>query len=326
VDWVISDAVCIGTSKVEKWLDDADAGVWTAIPGQSRRDVLKAWSPRVKKDRHSKIVINLELQFEGPFLVNDPSRTKHKNKEKDDDRPDHAPLRDSQGRAFLPAHSFRGALRSQAERILRTIGGGKAACAGTPAADGLKPCKAVYDVNKVATDLCPACRVFGAPGWRAPMSVSDFVGDADDQAVRQEFVAIDRFTGGGVSGLKFNTEAAHGCRLCGTISVDLSKFSKVAGPWAIGLLALVVRDLAEGDIPMGFGKHRGYGVCKVTRWGMQAPPLEAIPEVFREWLPTDWEQILSGEGVLLQELRSSLELFVGDLVEKFSVPAKKGGV
>ena len=37
----------------------------------------------------------------------------------------------------------------------------------------------------------------------------------------------------------------------------------------LGLLALVLRDWIEGDIPIGYGKNKGYGSCTVSieEWG-----------------------------------------------------------
>ncbi|MCI5132266.1 MAG: hypothetical protein D3904_12285, partial [Candidatus Electrothrix sp. EH2] len=65
------------------------------------------------------VQLDVTLPFDGPFLVSHPV-----NKEKSDpDQPDLIPLRDREGKPFLPAPSVRGALRSQAERIVRTLGG-----------------------------------------------------------------------------------------------------------------------------------------------------------------------------------------------------------
>ncbi len=298
LSWTLADAVRIDPSDVEKWLGDGNGGVWVVIPGTSRKEVLKAWSPQVAVACRNRILIDLKLLFEGPFLVNDPSKTK-KNGE-DDDRPNHAPLRDPQGRAFLPAESFRGALRNQAERILRTIGGGQAACSGTPAPDGLKPCKTIYRIEDVSKKLCPACRVFGAPGWSSPFEISDFTGTAESQDFFQDFVAIDRFTGGAADGAKFDAQAAYRPVLRGTLSVDLQSLEK-AGivPWTLGLLALSLRDLLEGEVILGFGAGKGYGRCTgratlggrdlAENWAALFP--ENVGKVDDEWVKPLWNMV-----------------------------------
>ena len=60
--------------------------------------------------------LKVTLQFDGPFLVND---SRFQAKEND---PDLRPRKTPDGKIVLPASSIRGAFRSQAERICRTIG------------------------------------------------------------------------------------------------------------------------------------------------------------------------------------------------------------
>jgi hypothetical protein len=78
----------------------------------------------------------------------------------------------------------------------------------------------------------------------------------------QEFVAIDRFTGGAAGGAKFNSELAGKTTLGGTLTIDIGCLELVDPQLAsLGLLALVLRDLAEGDIPIGSGSAKGQGFC-----------------------------------------------------------------
>lgn len=90
---------------------------------------------------------------------------------------------------------------------------------------------------------------------------------------RHEMVAIDRFTGGGKEGAKFNVDYVECPTLIGKIYLDLHrlKASKLrdskdklvpALKPALGLISLLLRDLAEGDIPFGFGVNKGYGQCR----------------------------------------------------------------
>ncbi len=186
--------------------------------------------------------LDVTLQFDGPFLVSDPV---HKEKI-DPEQPDLIPLRDKDGKPMLPTSSLRGALRSQAERIVRTLGG--------HCCDTATPCLSVCKKEDVA-NLCPVCQVFGAAGWKTTLRIHDFACIQVDRSLnRQDFVAIDRFHGGGKDEAKFAVE--HSERPCFKGRLELSPRVE---SWGKGLLALVLRDLQEGDITFGLGANKGYG-------------------------------------------------------------------
>jgi hypothetical protein len=75
-----------------------------------------------------------------------------------------------------------------------------------------------------------------------------------------DFLAIDRFTGGGADKLKFDAVAlwkpAFGLRL----------YLENPAPWELGWLWLVLRDLAEGWLRVGFGGAKGFGCMKLMNW------------------------------------------------------------
>ena len=216
---------------------------------QSARDAVKATETSVAKIR-----IGLELEFEGAFLVNDARRCKTKyDKDPNDKRPNHAPITKG-GWAYLPASSFRGAFRSQAERIARTMG---------------MPARTAAEIQASNIDeakrLDGVSRLFGVAGWRTPVEISDFthVAGQEKQEQQQEFVAIDRFTGGGADHLKFNAKHVLRPLFQGHMEIDLSALARAdAGGWALALMAFVLRDLREGDIGFGFGSSKGYGGCR----------------------------------------------------------------
>ncbi len=218
------------------------------------------------------------LEFDSHFLVNDPPTEREKEESKklyeetenrDDLVGDFRPRLDERGRVILPAKSFRGALRSQAEKIIRTLGGRACNPGGknsTSDEGGGRTCF-VQEKNDFE-QLCLACRMFGAPGWKTPVTVSDFtLIPGDYEFTLQEFVAIDRFTGGGKDSAKFNACAIYKPRFQGCLEVDLKRLRGISGGrdkdsfWELGLLGLVLRDLREGDITFGFGAAKGYGTC-----------------------------------------------------------------
>jgi hypothetical protein len=110
-----------------------------------------------------------------------------------------------------------------------------------------------------------ASHLFGYSGWKAPLQFSWAACDDAVAEPHREFVAIDRFLSGAAIGAKFNAKVAHGGKLKGLLSVDLERLAKLDPSLpALGLLALVLRDLAEGDIAIGSGSAKGYGACSVS--------------------------------------------------------------
>jgi CRISPR/Cas system CSM-associated protein Csm3 (group 7 of RAMP superfamily) len=317
--WKLNDIAQLTKADVATWLQQQPPAVgYDSFLSLEEADcealVTRALST-FQRSRHPAITLTLDILFEGPFLVNDPSQAKKdkSNSSIDNSLPDHAPLRNHQGRIVLPARSIRGAFRSQAEKILRTLNA-EAAC---HAVDPEDACAPVYAAEQQATRLCLACQVFGAPGWRARVEFSDFLpveGEVEN-CRRQEFLAIDRFTGGGAEGLKFNAAAVYRPTLTGTMSIRLGE--QGVEPWALGLLALTLRDLIEGDIPLGFGAAKGYGACKAMITGIQLTGLEAVPAL--QAILTDSEATQIDFNRLDTTTRPPLEveLVVMELVKAF---------
>jgi len=227
-------------------------------------------------DAREELVFQVGLAFEGPFLVKDGDRAVSGGQ----DQPAFLPLRDRQGRAFLPGTSFKGALRSQFERIARTMG----EAAGYPDQEEYLNAVTIQQLADLSRlKQCVASRLFGAPGWKAPLEASDFR-LADGEAYieqKQEFVAIDRFTGGSAEELKFHGQAAHFPRLEGTIRVNLARLKKTENvDRVLEILAYALRDLEEGDIVFGFGAAKGYGAVKAT---IQVSGPEGGLGLFKRW-------------------------------------------
>jgi CRISPR/Cas system CSM-associated protein Csm3 (group 7 of RAMP superfamily) len=271
---------------------------------------------------HSAVSLAITLNFESHFLVNDPSQTGTMEEEK----PAHAPLRDSAGRIVLPASSFRGALRSQAEKILRTLRGEQAAC--YPDSKGPRPaCEAVYSVSELRR-LCPVCQLFGAPGWRSPLGISDFKTNdvvSDDELFIQEFLAIDRFTGGGAKGAKFNARAIYRPRLSGSISINLEALARAgAGCWALGLLTLTLRDMIEGDIRFGFGAAKGYGIARAKIALDQLPTWNDCPDIFKADLREDQWRLDSLNTFSDDDVKTVMQLWVMETSENVPPTAPRG--
>lgn len=261
-------------------MDAADVLEWVKNPGRNMAEKdMPALSSPEREEMFQKAdgfvfpstgegvwSIPITLNFDSHFLVNDPPGEREiadgtviDGKTKRKTIPDHRPRMDAQGGVILPAKSFRGAFRSQGERILRTLNiAGKFACDPMDTKSSETCIKKIEHV-KDNERLCLACRVFGAPGWRSPVEIGDFHLEPKDYEFEvQEFVAIDRFTGGGRDGAKFNARAIYRPVFTGILRIDGNKMPKEG----LGLLALTLRDLKEGDITFGFGKAKGYATCK----------------------------------------------------------------
>ena len=195
------------------------------------------------------LTLKLTLQFDGPFAVRDPAHRKVKG----DDQPNALP-RERHGKPLLPATSFLGALRSRAECILRTLG-----VVDLPQGHAAKP---VRTGEQPEDDL--ASLLFGCAGWRGLVGTTgDFIGEPGSQRMTQHMVALCRITGGGQDGAKFAFECWESPELVGHLTFDQRRFAPLKatpkGLAALGLLHLVLAELAYGDIGFGMARSKGWG-------------------------------------------------------------------
>lgn len=241
------------------------------------------------------------LQAQGPFLTHDTTTAGLQGFA-------HAPLLNKTGdleHPVLPGSSLRGVLRSHAERIARTLASHQAITEDDPAAYFLQHCPACdplarrletterhtalescdsllhFEVGhseneEVPPDkLCLACQLFGSTrnGSRFRVEDAPFAGDKPVYKML-DFLAIDRFTGGGADHLKFDALALW--KPAFTVRVWLDNPEE----WELGWLALVLRDLTEGWLRVGFGAAKGFGEVTITNGTFQRAtlPLGKVPE------------------------------------------------
>ncbi|NOZ71027.1 MAG: hypothetical protein GXP38_03795 [Chloroflexi bacterium] len=254
---------------------------WVTKLTKSARASLSAW-PEAKKDipvARTWLLAEFTLVADGPILINDPVRAAQGGF-------DHAPLLatyDKNARPVLPGSSLRGVLRSQAERIARTLATRhpegwehfKAHCpacnplttnTGDPVAScnsfikGL-PAKERRKLDKIGAEdyLCMACRLFGSPWNGSRLRVEDAYLEpgTDPKPKVMDFLAIDRFTGGGREGAKFDAVTLWKPRF------RVRLFLENPQPWELGWLALTLRDLHEGLTTVGFGRTKGFGRVQI---------------------------------------------------------------
>ncbi len=180
---------------------------------------------------------------------------------------------------YLPGTSLRGAVRTRAEEILRSVipeeRSPETACIPFEERDEkLKSCsRRMVDQEPDPSPYaaaCPACKLFGCTGTASRIEIPDADLDRSkgfSSSIR-DFVGIDRFTGGAFQGegsgggAKVRLHVLEGAAF--SLKVRLRNFEH----WQLGLLAFVFRDFAEGDVGLGFGSAaKGFGRVKgeVTR-------------------------------------------------------------
>lgn len=213
----------------------------------------------------------LEVEFEAadPLFIAPTDEP-----EPDDDGQERKNIRASASE--ITSVSWRGVIRSRCEYILRSCG--VEACEPFTAA-------CVENTGKP----CPTCYVFGwtpsasNPTLQGAQSLVAFETTEINQRQTIEYThaPIDRFTGGVVTGgldtagkLYTNKSYAPGSRarlvvkhLPGRPEVPL---------WARSLIALAIRDVAEGYVGVGNSTTRGYGTLQLVT-GHEVPPID------REW-------------------------------------------
>lgn len=109
--------------------------------------------------------------------------------------------------------------------------------------------------------LCLACRLFGSTRLGSRLIVEDAPFTGETPVFKMlDFLAIDRFTGGGAKGLKFDALALW--KPAFTLRLHLEN----PEPWELGWLCLVLRDLTEGWLSVGFGTAKGFGRVRLQHW------------------------------------------------------------
>jgi CRISPR/Cas system CSM-associated protein Csm3 (group 7 of RAMP superfamily) len=184
------------------------------------------------------------------------------------------PILRAGGRPILPGTGMKGLLRSRAEFILRSVGVEPSPCLDQQCGP------------------CWTCEVFGfggrrdaasaAVGARAVIRIADVVIE-DPVEICRTHIAIDRFTGGVLSGALYTREALEG----GSFTLQVEQLTREVAPdkrsEIRAVLRLVLEDLDDGIIGMGGSVARGYGSVRVDLIGAEASGgLPSGPDARRE--------------------------------------------
>ena len=182
---------------------------------------------------------------------------------------------------FIPGSSLKGVMRSHAEKICRSLRHkpvpvclpyvapgkedasekGQASCGlrfeafkkSSPKAREALTSQDAYRLS------CPICRLFGSHVFAGRFAVSDAYltykskAEGAPKLEIRDGVAIDRVTGGAAKSAKYEMEVLTKGEFATTL--EIRNFER----WQLGLVGLVLRDMEDGLVRIGFGKSRGLG-------------------------------------------------------------------
>lgn len=259
-------------------------------------------------------VLKLELRVDGRLLSKDAEP-----KAGDNGQEAHAVttcLADGTDSVYLPGASLKGVLRSQAERIARTLNKNEAgSCDPFAIFSNNKEIDPPHDVScserlqlinkdrqrRAKTDatvtmlpipqrykdVCPICRLFGHTHWGRRLRVTDFYPAVQPTKITMTHIGIDR-VGGGVSqeykgrenygsGRTFAVEYLYQASFEGQLILENFEL------WQIGLLGFLYQDMVDGMVHIGYRQTTGIGrivptikELQFTQIGLQPPPNDQL--------------------------------------------------
>jgi len=195
----------------------------------------------------------------------------------------------SAGQVYLPGSSLKGVFRSYAEKIARTVNPeaqrdwccdpfddnpNSLTCSCSRRIMAIEERVGRHEGRSLTSAekyqrrdcTCRLCQIFGSTALASRIKFNDaYALDGRDPTTEtRTSVAIDRILGSVAQG-PFDFEVVTIATF--KTSIHLRNFEL----WQLGLLALVLRDMEAGLIPIGFGKSRGLGdvVAKVTSFSVR---------------------------------------------------------
>ncbi len=192
-------------------------------------------------------------------------------------------VKDLVGKPFIPGSSFKGILRSTAERLTATLYRGASniiePCFITDEKGKCISCEEEFKVEKDNLErfknrkpdppttkeiaewfwdkLCPVCRLFGSPHFSSKIAIKDLTVDEKTWFAHFEIrdgVAIDRGTETASKGKLYNFEAVPA-----GVEFDLNIVLDNADEKDLGLLYLALEDFRRGNAFIGGSKTKGLG-------------------------------------------------------------------
>jgi len=194
-------------------------------------------------------------------------------------------IKDPKGVPFIPGSSIKGVIRSQLERILRSLDGKTSLkacdlfgerCVSDD--DKKKFVNELRDENdksrdqefsqKIWDESCTVCRLFGSPWLSSRVTFRDAglinVSELAQITEIRDGVGIDRDRGAAKEGLKYDFEV-----VVPDAQFDISIIAENAELWEVGLLLAILRPWQEGYMPIGGKSTRGPGWGKLDNMSIR---------------------------------------------------------
>ena len=279
----------------------------------------------------------------GIFVAEDDELTKQRKTAKEDENKEKGineevheviyPLRDpseewENAQLLIPGTSIRGALRSRASRIARTV---------LAAQDELPTC-ASHDLHEqIAAEPNLVRYMFGCTEYRGAITVHDCLSTKRGKRIEVTHNAIDRWTGGVIEGGLF-TEAVYLGTKWQPITIDidlrqlLNNIEAEKGPEdreqskpshadyahaAYVLLGLVLAELSAGTLPLGSRSTRGLGQVVVSTIKVEGADRKGVD--LPSWNFTGCEalqQSATGAGVMTDALYKGQHELAGRVLHR----------
>lgn len=195
-------------------------------------------------------------------------------------------------RYYIPGTSLRGWIRSHAEKIVRTLSNEDAPYCCDPFEDqdeiNISCSKRLDGISNKKNsgfvpyaNVCVICKLFGCTGTASRITIGDSgIVQGSNKLKSRDGIGIDRFTGGNSSSALFKNQILE--KECFTSKITIKNFEI----WQLGLLAYVFRDMEREQVPLGFGKSKGFGKVKasieniqISYYGSEQKKLKGIGEI-----------------------------------------------
>ena len=278
----------------------------------------------------------------GIFVAEDEKLTKQRKTAKEDENKEKGineevheviyPLRDpsvawDEAQLLIPGTSIRGALRSRASRIARTV---------LAAKDELSTFTSHDLHEQIAAEPNLVRYMFGSTEYRGAVTVHDCLSTKRGKRIEVTHNAIDRWTGGVIDGGLF-TEAVYLGTHWEPITIDinlrqlLNNIEAEKGPEdreqskpthadyahaAYVLLGLVLAELSAGTLPLGSRSTRGLGQVVVTTIELEGADRKGVD--LPSWNFTGCEalqQPATGAGVMTDALYKGQRELAGRILQ-----------
>jgi CRISPR/Cas system CSM-associated protein Csm3 (group 7 of RAMP superfamily) len=269
----------MGPADILAWMQDFNRPSWAEQIKRHKlgTDDLRTISERadaLSADRNAptEIVARLKIIFEEPFLIADRTELRG-GTSREGKTVVLEPLRKAEtDDAILTGPTLLGAISAQAERIFRTVFPGEPVTANSPKIE------TVFE------------EIFGKTGWERALKPGDFELIGNCAVEEQDFVAIDRFTGGASEGAKFAIAAAQAPTFKGEVRLRIDFPGRPFSAAALGLLCLLWRDGLECDLRLGYGTTKGFGSCRFELVAIDQVPLDRLKKLLGTTPPEgkDW--------------------------------------